>query len=349
MEKYRCAIIGCGGRAHGHAKAYQLVDRGDLVACANLSNAERRQKFALAYGITGYANAMEMIEKERPDLVHIVTMPDQWVPLMQMVSDLGVMACLVEKPIACGVEDWQKLCQLEASSSTKFGVGKQFRWHPRLVDCRQALRSGNLGHLLWINFFARMNLSAQGTHMIDWAMSLNGDSPVTQVFGNISGAGGFDSSYPAPDASVAQVMFANGVYGLWSTGLTAPEIIDGSEIYKHTHVAGYAERGHVIFEEFGRWSISSPDDSQGGKISFEDRNRYNDVAQANLTNAMFQWIENDAKPVETNLKIALHQWNVVLGLYASAICRQPIDIPFEPPDDLLLQLQTVLEEQKLSG
>ena len=34
MEKYRCAIIGCGGRAHGHAKAYQLVDRGDLVACA---------------------------------------------------------------------------------------------------------------------------------------------------------------------------------------------------------------------------------------------------------------------------------------------------------------------------
>ncbi len=73
------------------------------------------------------------------------------------------------------------------------------------------------------------------------------------------------------------------------------------------------------------------------------------MAQANLTNAMFQWIENDAKPVETNLKVALHQWNVVLGLYASAICRQPIDIPFEPPDDLLLQLQTVLEEQKLSG
>lgn len=349
MERYRCAIIGCGGRAHGHAKAYQLIERGDLVACTNLSDVERRQKFALTYGLTGYADAKEMIEKERPDLIHIVTMPDQWVSLMQMVSDLGVTACLVEKPIACGVEDWQKLCQLEASSETKFGVGKQFRWHPRLLDCRQALRSGDLGDLLWINFFARMNLSAQGTHMIDWAMSLNDDSPVTQVFGNISGVGGFDSPYPAPDASVAQVMFANGVYGLWSTGFTAPEIIDGSEIYKHTHVTGYAERGHVIFEEFGRWSIFAPGDSRGGKISFEDRNRYNDVAQANLTNAMFQWIENDTKPVETNLKIALHQWNAVLGLYASAIYRQPIDIPFEPADDLLLQLQTTLKKQKLSG
>ena len=140
-----------------------MIDRGNLVACANLSNAERRQKFALTYGITGYADAKEMIEKERPDLVHIVTMPDQLVPLMRMVSDLGVTACLVEKPIACGIEDWQELCQLEASSETKFGVGKQFRWHPRLEDCRQALRSGDLGDLLWINFFARMNLSAQGT------------------------------------------------------------------------------------------------------------------------------------------------------------------------------------------
>ena len=73
------------------------------------------------------------------------------------------------------------------------------------------------------------------------------------------------------------------------------------------------------------------------------------MAQANLTNAMFQWIENDTKPVETNLKIALHQWNAVLGLYASAIYGQPIDIPFEPPDDLLLQLQTTLKKQKLSG
>ena len=80
-----------------------MIDRGNLVACANLSNAERRQKFALTYGITGYVDAKEMIEKERPDLIHVVTMPDQWVSLMQMVSDLGVTACLVEKPIGCGI------------------------------------------------------------------------------------------------------------------------------------------------------------------------------------------------------------------------------------------------------
>ena len=89
MKKHRTAIIGCGGRAHGHAKAYQLVPNAELVACANRSNLDRRQNFAQTYGITGYANASEMIQREHPDLVHLVAMPNQWVSLMQMVSEIN--------------------------------------------------------------------------------------------------------------------------------------------------------------------------------------------------------------------------------------------------------------------
>ena len=137
MSKYRCAIIGCGGRAYGHANAYQQVSQGELVACANRSDTARREKFAETFGITGYANAEEMLRTEKPDLVHLVAMPDQWRELMPMVSELGVPACLVEKPIACGVEDWRLLCELEARTATKFGVGKQYRWHPGLISCRE--------------------------------------------------------------------------------------------------------------------------------------------------------------------------------------------------------------------
>ena len=34
----KSAIIGCGGRAYGHANAYQHVSGGELVACANRSD-----------------------------------------------------------------------------------------------------------------------------------------------------------------------------------------------------------------------------------------------------------------------------------------------------------------------
>ena len=60
---------------------------------------------------------------------------------------------------------------------------------------------------------------------------------------------------------------------------------------------------------------------------------------------MLRWVEDEDQPVETNLKRALHQWNAVLGLYASALYRRPIKIPFEPPVDLLLQLRTEISQQ----
>ncbi len=50
MGKYRCAIIGCGGRARMHALAYKLIDRGELVACCDLI-AERRERLAREFGL----------------------------------------------------------------------------------------------------------------------------------------------------------------------------------------------------------------------------------------------------------------------------------------------------------
>ena len=342
MPKYRCAIIGCGSRAYGHANAYQRISRGKLVACANRSDTSRREKFANIFGITGYADAAEMLRTEQPDLVHLVTMPDQWGELLPMVSALGVPACIVEKPIACGVADWHLLSELEAQTTTKFGVGKQFRWHPYLIRCREALQSGELGELLFLDFSCGMNLSAQGTHIIDWAMALNNDAPIVSVFATASGAESLRSTYPAPDTSACQVVFDNGVYGQWCTGFTAKRINDAPAIYKHCRVAAYAERGRVLFEEFGRWQIVSTQEIAGHQTTPDEWRENNDIAQAGLTEAMFDWLENDTHPIETNLKRALHQWNAVLGIYASTITHTPTNIPFAPPDNLCAQLGEAL-------
>ena len=344
MPKYRTAIIGCGGRAHGHANAYQHVYQGELIACANRSDVARREKFADTFNITGYSDAEEMIRTEQPDLVHLVTMPDQWRELMPMVSELGVPACIVEKPIACNVADWRFLCELEAKTDTKFGVGKQFRWHPSLMQCQRALRYDELGSLRFLDFSCGMNIAAQGTHIIDWAMFLNGDSPIVRIFANANGIELLESDYPAPDTTSAQVLFENGVYGLWNTGWTSPRVVDDPASYKHCRIAAYTDTGNVLFEEFGNWAVTSPKMSKYPMFPTtpETWRANNDYAQAGLTNAMFTWIEDDTRAVGTNLKRALHQFNAVLGIYASAISHEPIDIPFDPPDDLDTQLREVL-------
>jgi len=45
----------------------------------------------------------------------------------------------------------------------------------------------------------------------------------------------------------------------------------------------------------------------------------------------------------TNLARSLHEWLVVLALYASALQRRPVDIAkFDPPDDLFARLGDAL-------
>ena len=134
MEKCRSVILGCGGRAYWHARAYKRIPRGELVACCDLV-AERREKFAEEFGITAYADALETVQKEKPDLVHVVTPPDVRVELMTMVTDEKVPACIVEKPIAYQVKDWWAPVELEARPATRFGVNAQFRYHPDLAHC----------------------------------------------------------------------------------------------------------------------------------------------------------------------------------------------------------------------
>ncbi len=342
MRKYRSAIIGCGGRAYGHAAAYQHVHTAELIACANRSDAGRREKFAATFGITGYADAEQMLRSEQPDLVHLVAMPDQWPELISLVSALGVPACLVEKPIACNVTDWRFLCKLEAETATKFGVGKQYRWHPDFAKCREAVTQGKLGAIQLLDFSCGMNLTAQGTHIIDWAMCLNNDSPIVRVFGAVSGADSLSSDYPAPDTSACEVLFENGVRGFWRTGTAAPQALADDAVYKHCRVAVYGEKGHALFEEFGRWEVSTSTGTEQGVQTPESWRTKNDLAQAGLTQAMVDWLEDDARPVETNLKRALHQVQSIEGLYASALSHQPMELPFEPAPDLDSHLRETL-------
>ena len=64
----------------------------------------------------------------------------------------------------------------------------------------------------------------------------------------------------------------------------------------------------------------------------------NVLAQADFHKAMFRWLEG-GEPAGTNFRQSLHEWQVVLALYASALWRKPVDLAgFNPPDDLFDQL-----------
>ena len=339
--RYKAALIGCGNRSRMHVRSYEHVADAAMTACCDLIE-ERRRGHAAEYGLTAYADAAQMLERERPDLVHVVTQPADRAPLMHLLADHGVPAAVVEKPLAAGVADWRSLVELERRCATRFTVSHQFRWHVDLTRCRAALQSGRLGAVKFLETSCGMNISNQGTHALNYLMSLNGDSPVRTVFGAASGLSGSDPTHPAPDHSVAGLQFENGVRGLWHTGPTAPLIGDPDTVYQHVRVAAYAERGRVLYEEFGDWEIAGPDGVERGAAG--DTWRANNLlAQAALTRATLDWLEDAAALPGTNLKQSLHEFHAVLALYASALQRRPVELAsFAPDDDLFAQLTAAL-------
>ena len=324
-----------------HVRSYEHVANAAMTACCDLIE-ERRTGHAREYGLTPYADAAQMIERERPDLVHVVTQPADRASLMHLVAELGVPAAVVEKPLAAGVADWRSLVELERRCTTRFTVSHQFRWHVDLTRCRAALESGRLGAVKFLETSCGMNISNQGTHALNYLMSLNHDARVRMVFGTASGMNGSDPTHPAPDDTAGYLLFENGVRAWWHAGTTAPLIGDPATTYQHVRVAAYAERGRVLYEEFRDWEIVGPDGVERGNVG-DSWAANNLLAQAGLTRATLDWLEDDAALPGTNLDQSLHEYQTVLALYASTLQRRPVELAsFEPDDDLFEQLAAAL-------
>lgn len=343
MCAYKAALIACGERGIANAKAYQYIDNATLVACCD-TNKERREGLANNLGIRAYADAREMILAEKPDIVHIATLPNLRVEPLTLVSDLNVPLCTVEKPIALGVADWRLLGELEARSDTRFAVSHQFRWHPQFARCQEAVRGGKIGRVLFLDVSARLDIADQGTHTLNYGRSLIGDPAVKSVFGNVHGWDTSNPNHPAPEAAEGYLTFDTGVRALWTTGPVSMMTGDPGIKWQHVRAAAYGESGRVNWEEFGRWEIVTEDGAEVGDFGgMQTWRQNNDLAEAAFFKSMFEWHESGTAP-GTNLRESLHEWKVVLALYESGLTHKVITLAsYDPRDDLFDRLQATLK------
>ena len=330
----KAAFLGCGPRARRHAEAYELVTSGKLGAICDM-NEERLRPFGEDFGIAPehrYTDLDEMLEAEKPDLLHIVTLPTIRVGLMTAASQHGVPVVIVEKPIAIQGEDYSQIRALCERSRTHFVVNTQLHFHPRNLELKRYVAEGHIGEVRFIDVSARSTMLDQGVHVMELAHSYNGFSAPTRVFGQVSGRETLFSRQPAPDVAEAAIDFENGVRALMVCGAIAPKANDNESIYAHKRIAVYGTSGFVQWKMSG-WERFSPEDGYASGPS--DYREQDTRAQAALTDAAFEWAADEGKPHPTRLERNLVQFSVVLATYASALDAVPVDLPFDPPDGML--------------
>jgi predicted dehydrogenase len=314
------------------------VKRGTIAAICDLDE-ERLNAFGDEFGGTRYTDVHEMLEKEQPDLLHIVTVPSLRVPLMTLAAEHEVPIAIVEKPIALQGEDWHEIRELNSRCRTKFVVNTQLHFHARNLELKRDVEEGRIGEVRCIDVSAGSTPLDQGVHVLELAHSYNGFAPFVSVFGQVSGAAALDSRQPAPDMAEATLMFENGVHAVLVCGSCAPRATDSESIYHHKRISVYGTRGFVQWT-MASWERQTPE--AGYERGSHEYGVEDDLAQARLTEACFDWLEDEEKAHPTRRERSLEQFNVILGLYTSALTCKPVNLPCDPPDGLLDALRVRL-------
>ena len=204
---YKSAVLGCGPRSNGHAKAYEQITRSRPVACCDL-DATRLQAYGEEFGIAArYTDLDDMLDERKPDVVHVVTPPTLRVGLMTRLAEAGVPGVIVEKPICIGADDYKALRELAQTSRTKFAVNHQLRYHPRVLDLLAWVQGGPHRPGAVSGCVGDASHVRPGGARARPALCLCGLPEVETVFGASSGYDDINGTHPSPRTAESLITF----------------------------------------------------------------------------------------------------------------------------------------------
>lgn len=340
---YKTAIVAVsGGRARGHAEAYKHIERGSLAAIST-RNRENLDRFGDEFDIAArYTDYREMFAKEKPDLVHVNTPPDVRLEVMEAAETEGVGSLIIEKPLAIQGEDFVAIRDFAKHSKLKVAINHQLHFHPRRMALQRLVAQGKIGEIRFIDASARMNLAYQGTHTLQAIAAFNPDAKPVSIIGQVVGMYGLEDTpkkHFAPEQCIGSLVFDNGVSAMLRCGANAPYVIpDDERTNKHKRVAVYGTHGFVHWTMWS-WEAGINGTVESGQHDYSDEDI---LGQAAMTEAMFDWLEDENKVHQLNLGAALQDFNIVLKIYMSAINHQLESLESAPQLDLINSMRAAL-------
>ena len=150
----RIGIIGCGGIANHHAKAYAANTSCEVVACCDIVPG-RAAAFAQNHGFvnakTDYKDHTEMLADKslKLDAVSVCTYNRQHVPCAKAALEAGVHV-LLEKPLCVDMDEAIDLYKTVKKTGLVLSIGFQPRFEQNMQDICNIVASGELGKIYYI-------------------------------------------------------------------------------------------------------------------------------------------------------------------------------------------------------
>jgi predicted dehydrogenase len=156
MKKYKGVCIGAGYFGRFQYEAWNRIPEVDITALCN-SNPDRAKYIIDNYYIKNhYTDYREMLEKEKPDFVDIITPPSTHLEMCKVAADLGIHI-ICQKPLAPTLDEAIEIVEYSQKAGIRFMVHENWRFQPWHREIKKLVNKGLIGDQLFsLNFRMRM-------------------------------------------------------------------------------------------------------------------------------------------------------------------------------------------------
>lgn len=156
-KKIKVAIIGCGQISDAHLSEIRLIPYAHVVAVCDLYESlaeDTADRFDVgAY----YSDISEMLEKEKPDVVHLATPPHTHLALGTLALERGSHV-YVEKPFCTNTDDARKLLKRAEDLGLLVCPGFSQFYDIAYLRCKKFIEDGRLGDVVHVETYYADNL-----------------------------------------------------------------------------------------------------------------------------------------------------------------------------------------------
>lgn len=174
----RVGIVGCGKIADAHIEQIRAIGGAEVVALCDTEPLMARQ-LGTRFGIEAqYSSLVEMLGKERLDVVHITTPPNSHVNIALQAIAAGCHV-FVEKPFALDRRGGQQIMDAARNAGRKLSINYWYNFEPPTDELRALVAKGVLGEPVHVDSLLGYDLSGDyGTAVLGdaghWVHSLPG-------------------------------------------------------------------------------------------------------------------------------------------------------------------------------
>jgi predicted dehydrogenase len=255
--------IGAGYFAPFQYEAWTRIPDVDIAAIYNRTE-DRARVLMDRFGISRYyADWKDMIDRERPDFVDIITPPATHEEMCAHAAARGVHI-ICQKPLAPSIEESQRIVSNAQAAGVRFMVHENFRWQPWYRAIKRIQADRTIGEFTHAHFLMRLGdgwgpeayLARQpffrdyprlliyetGVHFIDTFRFLFGE--VTHVLAHLKR---LNPVIRGEDTGQLHLTFEDGATAIWDAN-RYNEVEAASPRYTFGHLRIDATAGHLTLD-----------------------------------------------------------------------------------------------------